>query len=155
MDVWILAVILGVSIAVWLYYKKRHRPAAKSTQPTLRLQGGGKYEFPVAGVGRHHAALGRLCGHNQRDDPKIVDALLIPEDSHNKKVVRVEIQGVTVGYLLPELAEAYRRRLVESGYPGARSICSAKIIVRLHSSIGGSADYAVRLDLPQKRSNGK
>jgi hypothetical protein len=106
------------------------------------------------GVGRYRSAIEKICGHDQRD-PKIVDALLIPEESHDKKVVRVEIQGLTVGYLLPELAEAYRRRLVESGYPGARSICSAKIIVRLHSSIGGSADYAVRLDLPQKRSNGK
>jgi hypothetical protein len=154
MDVWTLAVVLGVGIALWLYYKKRHRPAAISTQPTLRLQGGGKYEFAVVGVGRYRSALEKICGRDQRD-PKIVDALLIPEESHDKKVVRVEIQGMAVGYLLPELAEAYRRRLLESGYPGARSICNAKIIVRLHSSIGGSADYAVRLDLPQKRSNGK
>jgi hypothetical protein len=44
--------------------------------------------------------------------------------------------------------------LAESGYPDARSICNAKISVRLHS-VGGDPDYAVRLDLPQKRSNGK
>jgi hypothetical protein len=108
------------------------------------------------GVARYRLALEKICGHDQRE-PKVVEALLVPEDADlpDKKGVRVEIQGHTVGYLPADLAKAYRKRLVESGYPGARSICNAKVIVRMHSSIGGNADYLVRLDLPQKRSNGK
>jgi hypothetical protein len=156
MDIFIVALLLVVGIAAWLFYKKTNRLAPTSTQPTLRLQGGGKYEFAVMGVARYRPAFEKICGNDQRD-PKIVEALLVLEDteSHDKKAVRVEVQGRTVGYLPTDIAEAYRKRLLESGYPGARSICNAKIIVRMHSSIGGNADYALRLDLPQKRSSGK
>ena len=67
--------------------------------------------------------------------------------------MRVEVKGRTVGYLAPEFAEVYRKRLVESGYPGARSRCKAKIIPRLHSSFSRGTHYAIHLDLPQKRSS--
>jgi hypothetical protein len=67
--------------------------------------------------------------------------------------MRVEVEGLTVGYMPAELAEAYRKRLAESGYPDARSICKAKITVRTQGVSG--PDYAVRLDLPQKHLNGK
>lgn len=155
MDIFIVA-LLVLGTAAWLFYRKNNRVAAPSNQPTLRLQGGGTYEHAVLGVARYRSALEKICDVNQRD-PKTVEALLVPEDanSRDKNAVRVEVQGHTVGYLPTELAGAYRTRLVQSGYPGARGICKAKIIVRLHSSIGGHADYAVRLDLPQKRSNGK
>jgi hypothetical protein len=98
-------------------------------------------------------ALERLCGADQRDD-KIVEALLVPEHdaARDRRSVRVEVEGHTVGYLPAKLAQAYRKRLLDSGYPEASSICHAKISVRLHG-IGGDPDYTVRLDLPQKDSN--
>lgn len=142
----IVAVVLVVGIAAWLFFRKRARPAATSRGPTLRLKGAGTYESVVVGVGRYRAAVEKLCSTNQ-GTAIIVDALLVPE-STNKKSVRVEVGGHTVGYLPTELADAYRMRLVESGYPGANSICKAKITSRMHSSMG---DYSVRLDLPQKR----
>ena len=79
----------------------------------------------------------------------------MPADANerDKNAVRVEIKGRTVGYLPPEFAEVYLNRLVESGYPGARSRCKAKIIPRLHSSFGRGAHYAIHLDLPQKPSS--
>jgi HIRAN domain-containing protein len=155
MDILIVA-LLVLGSAAWLFYKKTRRVASTSNHPTLRLQGGGTYEHAVLGVARYRPALEKICDVDQRD-PKTVEALLVPEDANprDKKAVRVEVQGHTVGYLPTELAEAYRTRLVESGYPGARSICKAKIIVRMHSSLGGHADYSVRLDLPQKRSSGR
>ena len=159
MDIVILGVLLVVGSAAWLFYKKNHRTASipNPNQPTLRLQGGGKFEFAVLGVSRYRSALEKICDADARE-PKTVDALLVPEDANakDKSAVRVEVEGRTVGYLPPEIAEAYRRRLVESGYPGARSLCKARIIARMHSSMGGrTADYSVRLDLPQKRSNDK
>ena len=153
----IVIVLLVGCVAAWLFYKKRKgsdAPSLTSRQPPLRLQGPGTFEFVVLGAARHQPDLEKLCDVRQ-SDPKIVEALLVPADANEKykNAVSVEVQGRTVGYLAPELAEAYRKRLVESGYPGARTRCKAKIIARLHSSVGGSTDYAIRLDLPQKRSS--
>ena len=155
MDIVVVGMLLVAGSAVWLFYKKNHRVASIPNQPTLRLQGGGKFEFAVLGVSRYRSALEKICDAGQ-PDPKTVEALLVPEDANprDKSAVRVEVEGRTVGYLPTEIAEAYRRRLLESGYPGARSRCKARIIARMHSSMGGrTADYSVRLDLPQKRSN--
>ena len=156
MDIFLVGLLLVAGSAAWLFYKKNRRVASIPNQTTLRLHGGGTYEFAVLGVARYRPALAKLCDVDQRD-PKSVEAFLVLEDANprNKNAVRVEVQGRTVGYLSPELAEGYRRRLVESGYPGARGICKAKIVVRMYSSMGGHADYSVRLDLPQKRSNSK
>ena len=153
MDIFVAALLLAAGSAAWLFYRKRNRVAPISNQPPLRLQGRGAYEFAVLGVSHYRPALEKLCDARQ-PDPRTVDALLVLEDTNprDKSAVRVEIEGRTVGYLAPELAQAYRRRLVESGYPGARGICKARLVVRMHSSMGGHADYSVRLDLPQKRS---
>ena len=159
MDIVIVGVLLVAGSAAWLFYKKNHRAASISNpnQPTLRLQGGGKFEFAVLGVARYRNSLEKICDADRRE-PKTVEALLVPEDANprDKSAVRVEVEGRTVGYLPAEVAEAYRRRLLESGYPGAHSLCKARIIARMHSSMGGrTADYSVRLDLPQKRSGDK
>jgi hypothetical protein len=153
MDIFVVALLLGAGSVAWLFYKKSSRVAPISNQPPLRLQGNGTYEFAVLGVSHYRPALEKLCDVDQRD-PKTVEAVLVPEDTNarDKNAVRVEIQGRTVGYLPPDLSEAYRKRLAESGYPGARSICKAQLIVRMHSSMGGHADYSVRLDLPRRRS---
>jgi hypothetical protein len=137
-------------VGAWLFYKKRDRPARTSRQPTLRLKGAEKYEYAVVGTARFRPALEKICGATQRD-AKIVEAVLVSDEGgRGRKAVRVDVQGLTVGYLPAELAEAYRQRLVENGYPDARGICNAQIMVRLQT-VGGDPDYAVRLDLPQKR----
>ena len=153
MEIVIVALLLVAGAAAWLFYKKRGDRSPKSSQPTLRLRGGGKYDSAVTGVARFRAALEDICGADQRDD-KVVEALLVPEHdaARDRKSVRVEVQGNTVGYLPAKLAEAYRTRMLDGGYPEARSMCNAKISVRLHS-VGGDPEYTVRLDLPQKRSN--
>jgi hypothetical protein len=146
----VVVLLLVAGVAAWLFYKKRvDQPSPTSRPPTLRLRGGGKFESAVVGVVRFRTALEEICGADQ-SGPKTVDAVLVPDaGGRDRKAVRVDVQGLTVGYLPAELAEAYHRRLSESGYPGARSICKAKIGVRTHGVSG--TDYAVSLDLPQKR----
>ena len=148
----IVVLLAAGGIAAWCYYKSYRATASIATEPTIRLRGSGDYEFAVLGTSRYVDALEKIYGKHD-DETKRVEALLVLEDGQAKKSVRVDIQGQTVGYLAPELAVAYRKRLVEGGYPSARGICSAKIHSRLHRSIGGP-DYTVRLDLP-KRSNAK
>jgi hypothetical protein len=152
MEIILVALLLVAGIAAWLFYKKRDHASPKSRQPTLRIRGDGKYEFALVGVARFRSAIETICGNTQRST-KIVEAVLIPDDGgRDRKAIRVDVQGLTVGYLPAPLAESYRKRLVDSGYPDARSICNARISVRL-DNIDGDPDYAVRLDLPQKRSN--
>jgi hypothetical protein len=85
------------------------------------------------------------------DDGKVVDAVLILDNTNpkDKSAVRVDVQGQTVGYLSPDLAKTYRRRLQEGAYLNVRGICKAKITSRMYRSIG--ADYVIRLDLPDKK----
>jgi hypothetical protein len=155
MTIFLVVLLLVAAGAAWHYFGKRKRSAPTSRQPALRLRGDGTYNSAVVGVARFRAALEDVCGSDQRDD-KVVEALLVPEHdaARDRKSVRVEVEGNTVGYLPANLAEAYRKRLLESGYPEARSVCNAKISIRLHS-VGGDSDFTVRLDLPQKGSTGK
>jgi hypothetical protein len=149
MDVFILALLLVAGVAAWLLFKKRDPRSPKSRQTTLRLRGDGKYDFAVVGAARFREAFEKICDDAERV-AKIVEAVLVPDDGgRDRKSIRVDVQGLTVGYLPAPLAESYRKRLVESGYPDARSICNAKISVRLQS-LSGAPDYAVRLDLPQR-----
>lgn len=141
--------VIVICVAAWFFYKKSNRFATRSGGPTLRLHGGEKYEYAIVGVARFRPALEEICDDTRRDS-STVEAVLVPDDGgRDRKAVRVDVQGHTVGYLPAGLAEAYRKRLVESGYPNARSICKAKIIVRAQGVSG--SEYAVRLDLPQKQ----
>jgi hypothetical protein len=149
----IIAVILLLGAAAWLFYKKRPNQTTSDAGPTVRLQGAGTYDFAIVGASRYRSALKRIYGD---DDPghstKEVDATLILEDANKQgtKSVRVDIQGRAVGYLPRELAHEYRQRLVEGGYPRVQGICKAKIT--LHMAHGmGDADFTVRLDLPPKK----
>jgi HIRAN domain-containing protein len=156
MDIFLVALLLVAGSAAWFFYKKQRRVAPITNQTILRLHGGGTYDVGLVGTSRYRPALEKLCEVDQQE-PRIVDALLVLDDNNvkDKNAVRVEVQGRQIGYLAPELAEAYRRRLVEGGYPGARSTCKAKIMPRMHSSLGHRGDYSIRLDLPQKRAAAK
>jgi hypothetical protein len=106
----------------------------------------------LVGVSRYLLNLEKIYGTDHADDEgKVVDAVLILDNNNakDKNAVRVEVQGQTVGYLPPDLAKAYRRRLQEGAYLNARGICKARITSRMYRSIG--ADYVIRLDLPEKK----
>lgn len=153
MEILLLLLFAGVLLG-WLFFKKHQEQASSSADPAIRLQGGGKYEFAVLGVSRYQTALEKIYGKDHRDDGKQVEAVLVLEDSnpHDQKAVRVDIQGLTVGYLPGDLAREYRRRLEEGSYLKVRGVCKARIFSRMYRSIGG-AEFTVRLDLPPKRAN--
>ena len=94
MDIVLVGILLVAGSAAWLFYKKNHRAASipNPHQPTLRLQGGGKFEFAILGVSRYRSALEKICDANARE-PKTVEALLVPEDANprDKSAVRVEV----------------------------------------------------------------
>jgi hypothetical protein len=145
-----LTLLAGILVG-WLHYKKRQPEAGPSVDSTVRFRGSGRYDHSLVGVSHYHGNLARICRDRDSDEGKVVDAVLILDNSNAKdsNAVRVEVQGQTVGYLPPELARAYRRRLEEGAYLNVRGICRAKITSRMYRSIG--EDYVIRLDLPDKK----
>lgn len=148
----LLAVLLYLAtIAGVLIYRDRPRPAPKSTDPKVRLHGRGTYECAVLGVSSYRFALERIYGDDVgKWNGKKVQAVLVPENAGQRrnKLVRVEIEDRTVGYLAGAPAKECRRQLRKSRYSKARGVCKGNIIVRPHRGVGGYTDFAVHLDLP-------
>ena len=143
-----LAVVLS-GVLTWMVYERRTRHPGASN-PVLRFQGGGTYEFPVLGASRYRPVLERIYATGAQDATgRIVEALLILEKSD--QTVRVEVRSYTVGYLAPDLALEYRRRLLEAGHQNIRATCRARITTRPGTL--ECSDFAIRLDLPPKRQN--
>jgi hypothetical protein len=155
MDVLVAVMFAGVPLA-WILYKFASVPraavldnrSARHADPIIRLHGRGTFEFAIVGTSRYRSALEKIHGPGSPGHAgKDVEAVLVLEKTN--RTVRVEIQGHTVGHLPPELADEYRRRLVEGGYLNARGTCCARITGR-HGAVD-YVDFAVRLDLPPKR----
>jgi hypothetical protein len=152
MTIALLSVLAAGLLLGWLHFRKRQPATALPTEAAIRLHGNGRYDFGLVGVSRYLLNLEKIYGTDHADDEgKVVDAVLILDNNNakDKNAVRVEVQGQTVGYLPPDLAKAYRRRLQEGAYLNARGICKARITSRMYRSIG--ADYVIRLDLPEKK----
>ena len=139
-------ILLTIIIGAFLTSKQAknrdlsNRDSSPEPQPFLR--GPGLYDFNIVGESYYQYALEEICGDKTiNGHQKEVIAILIHEDDNPKddKAIRVDIEGMTVGYLDRKFAREYRRRLSEAGYPGLTAACNALIT-------GGW-----RLDLPRKQ----
>jgi hypothetical protein len=149
--------VLGVS-AGWYFYRRRKQGIRLLTDgPSLRLNGGGTYQYQVIGASRYQYALARIYGGQDVTQEKDVQAVLVQEKGQKKHkdavMVRVDIDGGVVGFLPGDVAAEYRRRLVDAGYPDATAACKARITAQ--RSTGSSAEFyfSVRLDLPPRRDH--
>ena len=117
------------------------------------LEGSGDYETQVVGESSYQDALEHICGgRTDRGADEFVEALLTLEDSNtfDHNAVRVDINGLTVGYLSRDFAVHYRQRLAEAGYHSLVAHCRAHIRGGWDHSRGRSArgHFGVWLDLP-------
>lgn len=149
--------VLGVS-AGWYFYRRRKQDIRLLTDgPSLRLNGGGTYQYQVIGVSRYQYALARIYGGQAVTQEKDVPAVLVQEKGQKKHkdavIVRVDIDGGVVGFLPGDVAAEYRRRLVDAGYPDAAAACKARITAQRSAASGAEFYYSVRLDLPPRRDH--
>ncbi len=127
-----------------LFGGTRERP------PVVKLAGLGTYLVDIVGESHYQHELESICGgRTENGADKIVQAVLIPEDDnpHDKKAVRIEIHGITVGYLSRQNAREYRQRLKEAGHAGIVATCSAKIVGGWDRGEGDRGHFGVKLDL--------
>lgn len=112
-----------------------------------------EFEFEVVGESYYQPALAKLAVDHARisagaDEIKPLTAHLIPDDynEYDDKAVRVEINGLHVGYLSREDARSFRRRLGAKKLTGQITTCGA-LITGGHVKDGKKMSYGVVLDI--------
>ncbi len=120
--------------------------------PSLFLKGPGAFSIDIVGESHYQEALNDFCGGKNIDGyhlPAKAWLLCENDNPNDDKAVRVDIDGLTVGYLSRELAREYRQRLQEAGHPESDAYCNALIVGGWRRSGYDQGDYGVRLDLPR------
>ena len=152
-------VAIVVMILVY-FFLKSNIGKMSSQQPNRKanlnglpfLHGPGTFSVDIVGESHYQNALNRICGGKTADGHNlIVQAELIHEDHnpHDSQAIRIDIHGMTVGYFSKKLAQEYRKRITESGYPGVTAVCNAMIVGGWKRDEHDEGHYGVKLDLPK------
>lgn len=153
--------LIGLALVIFFRYfvkidNRGGAPAVASRQPTTAVQsnhtwdGPGYFDFEIVGESNYQPALAALAGtHGERSPDKECQAALIPEDDnrYDDKAVRVDINGLTVGYLSRDDARSFRRRLGAKRLTGQITHCAAVIVGGYRMKNGERASYGVKLDI--------
>lgn len=115
------------------------------------ISGAGNFLVDVAGESFYEESFAALCGERTIEGIRIeVRAQLILEDEnpHDKRAVRVTIQGHPVGHLSRDDARAFRR-LVRYGSLSKHEVfeCAGLICGGWDRGEGDIGNFGVRLDL--------
>ncbi|MDK6079679.1 HIRAN domain-containing protein [Massilia varians] len=118
-----------------------------------KITGPGHYRVDVAGESFYRDSLIEICGPHRDDGVNIdVRAKLVLQDDnpHDKKAVKVMVNGLQVGHLSRDDARAFRRA-VRYGKLSEYETFECAALIRGGWDRGPSdrGDYGVRLDLPQ------
>lgn len=119
-----------------------------------QIQGPGKFACPVVGESNYQGALERICGgrsENGADKEVIAHLVYEPDNPYDDQAVRVDVDGMTVGYLARDTARWFRVQLAEAA-PGV-SVAQANGVIRggwLRGDDQGS--FGIWLDVPIERT---
>src|SRR5688500_13504911 len=99
----------------WLFGSDRDAVASVGYRPVAAyLPGPARFAIGVVGESHYREAFETLCGRRCKDGvTRLVEAVLVHEDNnrHDPRAVRVQVDGLTVGYLSRGDARAYRLKL--------------------------------------------
>ena len=117
------------------------------------IKGSGAYDIDIVGESHYQDNLEKICGERSKEgEEKQVRAMLILENNNpkDKNAIRVEINGLPVGYFDKMAAAEFRKALKKTSIGNTPIQCEALIVGgwKRKNSIGS---YGVKLDLP----NGK
>lgn len=158
---------MGAAFLIRAYRWIRHRfhPEVQHLERppagAVTLSGTGSFDVKAVGTSRYQRALSAISEWRYRralEDPAtnvggfnhiVLWARLIHEDSnpHDHKAIRVDIDGLTVGYLDRERARYYRRKIRLAGFPCETSYCKARISGGWDRGAEDKGLFGVRLDL--------
>lgn len=132
------------------FFKPKPKVSPPPAEEVVRIPGTGRFDCDVVGESHYQDNLKTIAGqHDDKGSKLETDARLILDDKnpHDSQAVRVEINGLVVGYLSRPMARAYRQGLREQKRPNVTATCTARIrgggIKR-----GERLNYGVYLDIP-------
>ncbi len=120
-------------------------------QESVFVQGNGQYELEVISEPRRQQYLEALCGgYSIKGSKQEVMAKLHYENCNpsDKYSIRVVVNGGTVGYLLPDEARSYRKKIEKAGQDGIIVSCKARIVGGKKAWLSKKTDFKVWIDLP-------
>jgi len=138
----------------WLFGTSGRTPhpmESASPENVNFLRGPGMFKLAVVGESHYQSNLGKICGPPDEDgEERKVLAILIFEDSNpfDNRAVRVDVEGMTVGYLDRETARSFRERAASIPDNGLHLACYAVIRGGWDDGEGDRGHYGVWLDIP-------
>jgi hypothetical protein len=115
----------------------------------------GEFGFEVVGESNYQAALDKIAANHEYDSEEFrekkhtpITAYLVPESDnpYDDKAIRVDIDGLCVGYLNKQNARIFRRRLGAKKLSGQITCCSA-CITGGHTVNSKTFSYGIVLDI--------
>lgn len=137
-----------ISFSVTTVPPVRHiAPASVFDWPELGL-----FDVDIVGESHYQQNIATLAGtHGDRGPDKVCKAHLIPEDDnpYDNQAIRVEIEGMTIGYLSRDDAPSFRRRLSAKKLAGQVTTCQASLKGGHVMKNNKQAAYGIMLDIKE------
>lgn len=120
--------------------------------PRRKLERQGEFSQPVIGGSYYQREIDGIAGGRTAEGHEFerkADIVLLDENRHDNKAVRIDIDNKTVGYLSRRDARQYREWLRNQRYPeNVIMECTALITGGWDRGRNDRGPYEVRLDLP-------
>ena len=111
----------------------------------------GQFDFELVGAEYYQAELQHIVDNHrgERLDGLPLTAMLIPEEENRSDdtAVRVDVEGLTVGYLSLVDSKGYHRRMTELKQRVKPTACAALLVVGPTQKNGTHTQHKVMLDL--------
>jgi hypothetical protein len=115
------------------------------------VKGDGGFDLEIVGESNYTKNLKNLCGGYSKDGSHINEKAVLHYENNNaydKQAIRVDINGKTVGYLTPEDARLYRKKIRKIGHEGITVLCNAVIVGGKKLGLMNKTAFSVWLDFP-------
>lgn len=156
---WILGFLLLIVAVVFSYqwFIRTYGRESKYHSPPREIPGPGTFSFDIVGESHYQRALRRIAGPKDEDGKQhrcVATLVLEDENPYDKKAVRVDINGETVGHLSKSDARRYRKTIAQLGLKSRRAKVQALIVGGWSRGGGDTGHYGVKLDLSLRAESG-
>ena len=147
----VLLILIAAGYLIWRVTRRDPDPALKASELAGHIRGNGEFACEVVGESHYQKALERIAGGRSEDGAEHdCIAVLVPEpqNKHDRNAIRVDIDGMTVGYLSRSDARDLGKVLRGKGLGGAILTVNAMIVGGWDRGGGDRGHFGVRLDIP-------
>ena len=120
-------------------------------QEPLFVDGDKEFDQEVVGESFYQKHLTTICGGVSKEKSRVSAIATVhyeDDNEHDKKAIRIDINGETVGYLSKPDALLYRKKVEKLGLKGIILSCNAAIIGGQKTGRFSSTHFGVWLALP-------